>query len=59
MKALVNPGRRSPECGSKGYAFRARKNIAAEKEQPAVETEYRRKGCGRERQERLAVREAG
>jgi transposase-like protein len=38
-----------PQCGSPDYAFRSRKKIPAEKDQPqATETKYRCKKCDHE-----------
>lgn len=38
-----------PACGSGDYAFRSRKKIEAEGEQPTtLETKYRCKACGHE-----------
>src|SRR3954454_19555790 len=47
MKACVNPARCYPECGSREYVCRGRKNIPANLDQPpAVETKYACKACG-------------
>ena len=38
-----------PQCGSPDYAFRSRKTIRADKDQPgATETKYRCKKCSHE-----------
>ena len=51
MGQLVNPARRCPRCGSREYAFRGRKEVAAEAGRPAaVETRYACKACGHVRQ---------
>jgi DNA-directed RNA polymerase subunit M/transcription elongation factor TFIIS len=42
-------GRTCPKCGSGDYAFRSRKKLPPEGEQPeAVETKYRCKACAHE-----------
>jgi hypothetical protein len=47
MEQFVNPAQCCPECGSREYAFRGRKKITAEADQPAaVETKYMCKACG-------------
>ena len=54
MTAYLN--RVCPECGSKEYFFRARRNIAANAEkgvQAAVETKYQCRTCEHEWKERL------
>lgn len=57
---LVNPARCCPECGSREYVFRGRKKFPAEAEQPTtVETKFRCRACGKERKERVPVKEAG
>jgi hypothetical protein len=56
MEELVNPARCCPECSSRQYAFRGRKKIAAEVDQPpAIETKYACRECGHTWKERVAV----
>lgn len=46
--------RTCPKCGSNDYAFRSRKRIEAEGNQPAaVETKYKCKKCQHEWRERV------
>jgi DNA-directed RNA polymerase subunit M/transcription elongation factor TFIIS len=60
MDQLVNPARSCPKCGSREYAFRGRKKVPAEAEQPAaIETRYACKTCGHAWKERVPVKEAG
>jgi hypothetical protein len=47
MAQFVNPARCYAKCGSREYAFRGRKKIAAETGLPAaIETKYACKACG-------------
>ena len=58
MNQFVNAARCCPKCGSKDYAFRARKKIEAQPEKgeaAAIETKYRCKACGKEWKERVLV----
>jgi hypothetical protein len=56
MEQLVNPGRCCPECGSREYVFRGRKQVAPAQGQPGtIETKYRCKGCGKEWRVRMPV----
>ena len=60
MTAFAN--RVCPECRSKDYAFRARRNFPAIAEHgspAAVETKYRCRACGHEWKERLPAPPAG
>ena len=46
--------RTCPKCGSNEYAFRSRKRIEADGDQPAaIETKYRCKKCQHEWRERV------
>jgi transposase-like protein len=48
--------RTCPACGSDRYEFRSRKKFEAEPgQQPAVETKYRCKSCGKEWRDRAPV----
>ena len=49
MDPQSRKSRSCPECGSGEYAFRSRKRIVGERDQPAmVETKYRCKACNHE-----------
>ncbi len=57
MESFVNPARRCPECGSKGYMFRGRKKVAAEGQKPpAVETKYACRACGHAWKEQVSLK---
>jgi hypothetical protein len=52
--------RACPECGSRDYVFRGRKNVPAEGGHPlAIETKYACKACLHCWKERVVVKEAG
>jgi transposase-like protein len=57
---LLNPGRSCPECTSREYVFRGRKEIAPEPgKAPAIETRYLCKDCGHTWREQVPVKGAG
>jgi DNA-directed RNA polymerase subunit M/transcription elongation factor TFIIS len=59
MDQLINPARRCPECGSREYAFRGRKKVAADEgKAEAVETKYACKSCGHSWKETVPGKEA-
>jgi DNA-directed RNA polymerase subunit M/transcription elongation factor TFIIS len=56
MDQPVHSARCCPKCGSREYAFRGRKTITPEADQPAaLETKYRCKACGHEWRVRVPV----
>jgi DNA-directed RNA polymerase subunit M/transcription elongation factor TFIIS len=55
MDQFVNPAQCCPECGSREYVFRGRKQVAAAPgQEAAIETKYLCKVCGHEWKVRVA-----